>query len=70
MKSLPKNKDLEISRTRAKREAKLLNMAVKALEANINAMSALETRQAQRMSTQAIFAIRERLREIEWANYS
>lgn len=70
MKSPPKKTDLEISRHRAKQEMKMLTLAIKALEANINAMSAVEVRNAQRMANEAIFAMRERIREIEWANYS
>lgn len=66
----PKKTGLEISRHRAKQEIKMLTLAIKALEANINAMSAVEVRNAQRMANEAIFAMRERIKEIEWASYS
>lgn len=68
MKLPPKKQDLEISRHRAQREMKLLAMAIKAIEANITAMHATEVSQAHRMGNEAIFAMRERIRELEWAN--
>jgi len=68
MKLHPKKQDLEITQHRAKKEILLLNTAIKALEASINAISVGETSKAHKMSINAIFALRERLRELQWAN--
>lgn len=64
MKLTQKNEGSESIR-RKPTEVELYKMAIKALLENINAMTAVEVRQAQKLATNTIFALRDRIKELE-----